>query len=718
VQTELLAFSAKSTKAEVIFMTLGRILAGYRLRVTVLTTLGSFVGLLYGLMSSSVLSGGVWPSPLREQALALAAISSVVAIFILWMARRRHFQFLPALMVAAGIVAVAAFGFAGFFGAVAVVISCIVLGHTLELALGNQRSVLSVNGAVVGLAVLMLLLALTGALLVPMVPVLWGIVIFVAFGSVSNRTLWRRYDVTFRRLVRIAPSQPPPWGTAIPLSLGLFSIFFFAAQVALPERGFDALAMHLLVPSQILTFGKWDLDPNQYAFAVMPVTVDYVYTYAYLLGGEMAARLFNLLVLFGILAQIAGMVRQYHGRTVAGLAVLLFLAIPTALNVTASLFIENTVALLTITAVRLLLQQNSENYRFALSGLAIVLGALCAAKLHGVVIAVPLFALAVLGQDYGLTDRGNRRQIFVLASVCVALGSLPYMVALIKTGNPIFPLQNAYFQSPYWPLVNFEDKRWTGHWSLFLIYRMTFMTTSYLEARPGAMGFAFVALLAPGAMAGLMRPQRQIVACLVCTVLFGVIVTSQSQYVRYLYPVFPLMVVICAYGIGQLSVVKVWRRAIQIATVSVAALGIFMLPSGGGTLEQANLAAVFSPEQRTVMLRTQVPHRLVNAAINAIGAKPRVVYATVAPYGAFLDGTPIYVEWYNTALWMALDKAKATEDVNLIIANLNADFIVTDAAINPDHYMAARHAKVVAFAQAHGDRVATIGGLYVYKLRP
>jgi hypothetical protein len=112
-----------------------------------------------------------------------------------------------------------------------------------------------------------------------------------------------------------------------------------------------------------------------------------------------------------------------------------------------------------------------------------------------------------------------------------------------------------------------------------------------------------------------------------------------------------------------------------------------------------------------------VPHRLVNSAINALADKPRVIYATVAPFGAFLKGTPIYVEWYNTALWMALDSAKTAEDVDLIIDRLNADFIVTDAAINPTHYMAARHAKVVAYAHTHADLVAVIGGLSIFRIR-
>jgi hypothetical protein len=697
-------------------MPLVRGLLIYRLPMVLVTTAVSFLGLLRGLLASSVLSETVWPSLLREQALVLAVVSAVIATALLFLIRRREQRFLPSLAVLTVVTLMAAFGFASVAAAVAVIACCSAAGHAIERIFGGKELAL-VDTTVVGLSALMLLLALVGALQLHMVPVLWAILFTSAIYAVCAPLFRARLAAEVAALLSISSLRLPSWLTAVPLALGIFAILFFTAQTALPERYADALAMHFLVPEQILAFGRWNLDPAQYAFAVMPVTVNYIYTFAYLLGGEMATRLFNLFVLFGVLAQIASMVRPLYGRSAAGLAVLLFLAIPTALIVTASLFIENTVALLTVTAVRLLLQQNSESYRSALVGLVIALGALCAAKLHGVILSLPIIVLALFGQNYRRLSRSDWRTMLILAAVCILLGAMPYLLAWVKTGNPIFPLQNAFFKSPYWPPVNFEDRRWMGHWSPLLIYRMTFMSTQYFEAYPGAMGFAFVALLLPGVIACLFRPRREIMVCLMVAGFFTLVVTSQSQYIRYLYPVFPLMVVICIAAVAQVAAVKLLRRPAYAATVLLAALGIYKLPSGGWILQNADLSATFSPGQKVSLIRAQVPHRTVNAALSALVDRPRVIYVTVAAYGAFLAGTPIYVEWYNMSLLTALAQAKNADDIKLVIDRQKADFIVTDAAINPAHYLAAHQTKVVAYAQAHADHIASIGGLSIFRVR-
>jgi hypothetical protein len=694
-------------------LTFVRGLLMYRLPVILAATAASFIGLVRGLSATTVLTQNVWPSPLREHAMVLLAISTLLSIGLVYVIRARQARAIPGLAAFVLVALMAAFGFSSVVGALTVIAACFVVGHFIEVTLGRGFNLVIVDTSVVGLAALMLLLTLVAALQIHMVLALWGIMFFCAcyiLMNVSLRTRFRNYMMCLYKLSW--PNRRPPWVWCIPLTLGVFSILFIAAQTALPERYFDALTFHLLVPSQMLTFGRMNLDPQESAFAVAPVAINYIYTFAYLLGGEMAARLFNLFVLFAILLQIAAIVRPLYGRSAAGFAILLFLSIPTVLIVTASLFIENTLALLTITAVRLVLQQNSKAYCSALTGLMFTLGALCAAKLHGVFVSFPIAAAALFSQDYCRLNRADWRRILFVGLACLVLGATPYAVSWIKTGNPIFPFQNAFFKSPYWPATNFEDTRWTGRFSPFLLYRMTFISSDFLEAGHGAMGFAFAALLLPGMIVGLLRPQREIILCLAVSAAFALITMSQIQYIRYLYAVFPLMVVVCIAAVSQLAAVRAWRPLIYAATVVVAAFGVYKLPSSGWVLQYTNIAAVFDTEQKIALVRAQVPVRLANEMINAVADKPRVLYATQTAYGAFLKGTPIYAAWYSHALMADLNAAQTIGEIKVSIERQRADYIVVEMPAPTTH-----HAKILTYAKEYADYVATIGPLSIYKIK-
>ena len=231
------------------------------------------------------------------------------------------------------------------------------------------------------------------------------------------------------------------------------------------------------------------------------------------------------------------------------------------------------------------------------------------------------------------------------------------------------------------------------------------------------MGFVFVSLLLPGLIAALARPRRDIMLCVVVSAFALAVLTGQSQYIRYLYPIFPLLVVICSAAVSQLATVRPWRLPILALTTVVAGIGIYKLPSAAWFIQQTTLSAAFNSDQKTALLRAQVPVRLANTVINDMMARPRVIYALPTTYGAFLAGTPIYVAWYNSILTDGLGAATTTEAVKQIMDRQRADFIITEA-FPIDFYMASRLAKVRAYAEANADLVTTIASVKIYKTRP
>src|SRR6185437_8235315 len=112
-----------------------------------------------------------------------------------------------------------------------------------------------------------------------------------------------------------------------------------AVVVAKPEVGYDASAMHLQFAELVAANHRWPFDAARYAWAVMPMGADAAYLAAYLVDGERAARLVNLL--FGALlcAATYTMMRMQADRVVALASVCALASTPLWFLESGSLFV-------------------------------------------------------------------------------------------------------------------------------------------------------------------------------------------------------------------------------------------------------------------------------------------------------------------------------------------------------------------------------------------
>ena len=106
---------------------------------------------------------------------------------------------------------------------------------------------------------------------------------------------------------------------------------FHLAEVALPERYFDALVMHLYVPSYMAGHHAWSYDVKNYSFAYMPMAVDFLYANMFLLQGEQAVRLLNFAALLFVCIATFQIAARCCSRAAAIWTVALFVSIPVAL---------------------------------------------------------------------------------------------------------------------------------------------------------------------------------------------------------------------------------------------------------------------------------------------------------------------------------------------------------------------------------------------------
>jgi hypothetical protein len=589
-------------------------------------------------------------------------------------------------------------------------VSCFVVGHAVFLATGVRDRSDPMLCLVVGLGAVMLLLVAAGISHLPMLPVFWLVLAVSAALLLSPQ---------MRNAVRLSVARPDagtvPWrlprvGCAC---LILFALLFYMSQAAMPERFWDPLAMHLLIPTQVSVFGQWGYDPTQFAFAFFPLAVDYLFAFGFALGGEGATRLINVLAMVGILLLVADIVRSCCGSRHAEIGVLLVLSLPIALLSTASAMVENVLCLLILGAVRAVLLMDETPQRAPIVALCILLPAMAAVKLHGAVAALPCVAIALIRLRYRALGRSDWLAITASALVAGTLGISQYAYAWHATGNPVFPMMNDLFHSPLWPEEAFNDARWQGHLGWDLLYQMTFHSGAFLEAYPGAMGFVFLTLLLPGVVATILVPRTAPIVALIVAGFYVAVVLLLVQYIRYLYPVMPLLLVPCMHGLSVLRTRNWGRIAGGTAAAAAAVLGLYVLPSGAWTLRAADLSAAYDPTTRQRMLIEQAPTRLATEAVNAMShGLPRVIYGGES-YGALLRGTPIYTGWYNQTLNAALIGAADTTAVMAVLDAQRPDFVVAQSEATDN-----LERRIAAYAERRGTRVATIGSVTLWRITP
>jgi hypothetical protein len=662
--------------------------------------------LVAGLAASGVLTDGQWSPVLASQAgwvLAFAALATLACVWALPL----RFRGWPALSAVAVMACAVLSGIGPSLAALMIALCCITAGHALFLLAAPACRPDPLLAGATGLGGLMLVLVGAGLSHVAMLPVFWLIVA----ATLAALATWPGLRASLLdSLTPRAGAEPWTLPRAVLAWLILAALLFYGANAALPERFWDALVMHMMIPSQILLDGHWVYEPGRFAWALFPLAADYTFAFAMALGGEDAVKLINMLALGGILLTLFDIVRGMATVRQAEMAMLLVLSLPIALLSSTAAMVENLLCLQILAATRAVLLLRAGSRLAPLLALAVILPSIMALKLHGAAAVAPIAVIALVrGRFRGLLRRDWVVVLGVLAAAG-ALGLSQYAYAFHRTGNPVFPVMNNLFRSPLWPPVAFEDLRWQGHLAWDLLYRMTFDSGAYVEGYKGAMGFALLVMLIPGVVATLLAPREAPVVCLVVAGVYCAVVLRQIQYIRYLYPVMPLLLVVCAHGLHQLGAVR-WGRVLGGGAAGLAAmLGLLVLPAGAWTLRAANLRAGFDPVERHTMLANQVSTRLAVDAVNALGeARPRVLFGG-EPYGAFLRGTWVYAAWYNRELNAALITAPE-DQVDAILGAERPGWVIATPA-STDFV----EKRVVAYALRHGARVALPGSAGLWRI--
>lgn len=255
------------------------------------------------------------------------------------------------------------------------------------------------------------------------------------------------------------------FGRSFWLLVGLPLLGVYLLRAALPDHSYDVLAYHLLHTERSLRgplFAPGDFFPTSVPLNPAPDTLTGI---SRLFLGFRLGTVINLLALVWAAQVTDKILRPFVGRAWLRSACVLLVVLCENLLFEISTYMVDLLTLpLMLEATLLTLRADeAENRRANFIHVALLLGAGTAFKLTNVTVALPLVAVCAYKMTVG-SRRFRPKQLMTTA--LIALGAflaplLPFTFYIFRvTGNPIFPVANVFFKSPYWPTHGGWDNRW------------------------------------------------------------------------------------------------------------------------------------------------------------------------------------------------------------------------------------------------------------------
>ena len=468
-------------------------------------------------------------------------------------------------------------------------------------------------------------------------------------------------------------------------SLGAIALLHIFVGL-MPEIGFDALNMHLFIPSYLKEYQKWHFNAGTYCWAVMPMLVNWIYSAGYFFAGEVGARFINIAGLF-LLSGLVYRLSAWAGASKQGAcwSALLFLAMPLTFLESSSLYVDGIWSLFlvagTMSLLRLFTKSSDPKLEIILSSIFLA-GALAAKAVT--LTSLPILAIvALLGLRKSFNTQFIRTLLLALI-IFLTIGALPYLISFIKTGNPVFPFYNALFKSDLFQHINFENKLYTSGFSWDFLYKITFQSDRVLEGSAGSAGFQWVLLLLPSIfLVSVLRNYRCIL--IFCVALFCVWISFyQTSYLRYIFPPLALASSIIGVALSSFKVDKIWYYRIFLFLLLTCLVLNLLHMKTATWYGDIDFRVMTDQSAREKYLNQVRPLRKAVQIINEINLSNKPVAVFAQPYTAGLKADAIYSNWHNPRFNDLVQKIDSKQEMAGLLFDYDINYIVWDSQ-NRDH---------------------------------
>jgi hypothetical protein len=385
---------------------------------------------------------------------------------------------------------------------------------------------------------------------------------------------------------REAVGAAPRAASAVVILIGLVSTACW-----IPAMQMDDLAYHLNLPTQLMSYGRYVPQPQYQVWSLAPWAGDVLQGVVFVLSRREAHGALNALWL-ALAAGAAWSVASALGACMRErwAAVALFASLPPLVWMAAGMQTElaATAVLLAFAAaivapsdghvaeVHAAEARSAQGHavqehalskpalskpaflKHALSKHAFDRHMLVGSMLVGSMLFAGLFALKLVHGlsalpllAYALWRCGlpARNAVIAMTTALVffaAIAASSYTQAWFGTGNPLLPMFNHVFGSPYFPAEQFRDQRWFAGIDAALPWRLTFDTDRYVEAWDGGLGFVLIAMAGAWWLALQRRGSRGFVMAATVVLCLPLL---PMQYARYTYPGLALCCVLLPLGL-------------------------------------------------------------------------------------------------------------------------------------------------------------------------
>ncbi|MDR0769735.1 MAG: hypothetical protein LBE75_00845 [Burkholderiales bacterium] len=386
------------------------------------------------------------------------------------------------------------------------------------------------------------------------------------------RILLRAWRDT-RAAWRLATRRAPHMAFVALLVAGLASTMLW-----MPTLQFDDTAYHLGLPTQLLNNHYYRLDVLSHIWALAPWLGDTLHAVVMVIAGVDGRGAMNgawLILLLYFVWTLARSLRLAHRER--WLAVMLVASQPGLFALLGGMQMELPLTVCLAAAVVLVLRekQGAQRTDAASSGLIplmLVTAGLLALKASAIVWVVPLAVWALWKRNL----RHDLKALGVGFLLCAVWAGSSYAYAWGLAGNPVLPLFNDIFQSPYAPPVRLTDMRWFDGIRPALPWDLVFKTDRFVEGYPGAIGFGVLMLTAGGVMATAVSATARTVFVFLLVAFFAIFLNI--QYVRYVFPVLTLLIPLALVGYTAF-LPQGKRKVVAAGLIALAALNLAFYPN-------------------------------------------------------------------------------------------------------------------------------------------
>lgn len=494
---------------------------------------------------------------------------------------------------ATALVAVWCAAFVVYAGPLQVLATAVLGLGALSIGLRFMPDALPARTALATTVGLMVIAGLTGwTIILPIHTVwLWAATLLILIA-------WQRHA-----LLRAALTAMTGWNQAVaasPRAAMLCVMLLGLASTAcwLPALQMDDLTYHLGLPTQLMQHARYAPAAEYQVWSFAPWAGDVLHGIVSVLSRREAHGAVNALWLVlaaGAAWSIASSLRASTSERWASLA--LFASLPPLVWIAAGMQTELAATTVTLTLVAVIVADAPGRLWVG----AVLFAGLFALKLvHGMA-ALPLLLYAAW-KHWPLR---SWRRLAPAALLFAALALSSYAQSWLATGNPVLPIFNSVFQSPYFPSEQFSDPRWHAGFTPDLLWRITFDSDRHVEGWDGGFGFVLIALSGLWLLQ-LFRPgQRSLMLAITAVVLLPLM---PMQYARYAFPGVAVLAVLLPIG-GEAAL---GRRVLLWLVVGVCALNLAYQANASWLHHSAALKrTIRSPFDDTATLQAYLPERLL-----------------------------------------------------------------------------------------------------------